>query len=332
MSARRLPTRVAIGLTGTLVWIALALLVAWCAAAVWYDGPANRTLAAALAAAVVVIALALAWWVRPLHRAAAAVGAFGLLVVFWWTSIPPRNDRDWQPDVARNTTAEVDGDLLRLHDVRNFDYRSETDFTERWEDRTYHLAKLRGVDLYLSYWGSPMIAHTIMSWDFGDEGQLAISIETRKEKGEVYDAIRGFFRQYELHYVVADERDVVRLRPNYRGETTYVYRLQASPERARAVLLDYLKTINALAKQPVWYNALTHNCTTTIRMHTRHTQENAPPFDWRILANGYADQMLYERGALDTSVPFAALRERANIDARSKAADQDPDYSRRIRE
>jgi len=219
---------------------------------------------------------------------------------------------------------------VTIENIRNFDYRSETDFTEHWETRTYDLSKIQGLDIFLSYWGSPMIAHTIMSWDFGDGRPLAISIETRKEVGEEYSAVLGFFRQFELYYVVADERDVVRVRTNYRGEDVKVYRIQVSPKFARALLVDYLEKIDLLAEHPRWYNAFTHNCTTQIQNHV-DSIATGNPFDWRIIVNGYIDELGYERGNLDTSLPFEELRQRANITERAKAADQASDFSTRIR-
>jgi hypothetical protein len=264
-------------------------------------------------------------------RKLATIGALFVVLLAWWTTFRPSNDRDWMPDVARLATGEVLGDTLVLHNVRNFDYRSETDYSERWENRTYDLSKLTGVDLFLSYWGSPNIAHTIMSWDFSDGQHLAISIETRKEKGEEYSAVRGFFRQYELYYVVADERDVVRLRTNERGEDVYLYRLNVPLDVARAVLLDYVETLNELAERPRFYNALIDNCTTAIRVHVKHVGA-AQPWDWRILINGQADEMLYERGIIDTSRPFADVREASRIITRAKRADQAPDFSEQIRD
>src|SRR5262249_16303092 len=220
---------------------------------------------------------------------------------------------------------------LVIQNVRNFDYRSETDFTERWEERTFDLAKLQGADLFLSYWGSPSIAHTIVSWDFGDGQHLAISIETRKERGESYSALLGFFRQYELYYVVADERDVIGVRTNHRGERVYLYHVRLPPERSRALLLDYLKEVNQLTEEPRWYNALTHNCTTTIREHAARVGP-VQPWSWQILANGYLDQLWYERGVLDNSLPFAELKARSDITERAKAADGAADFSARIRD
>lgn len=314
--------------------LALLLAVAWAVLALHFDGPRPAVwpgFADALAAALVVAVPAILIRVRPLAVAVTAAGALLGGVVLWWLSLVPSNTRAWQPDVARIPTGELHGDRLTLHNVRNFDYRSETDFTERWETRTYDLATLRGLDLFLSYWGSPAIAHTILSWEFADGEQLAVSIETRKEIGEQYSAIGGFFRQYELCYVAADERDVVRLRTNYRGETVQLYRLTTPPAQARAVLLDYVAAMNALATTPRWYNAATQNCTTTIRTHTRHVGA-ARPWDWRILLNGYADELLYEQGIVDTSLPFAELRARARIDERARAADDDAAFSRRIRD
>jgi len=199
------------------------------------------------------------------------------VLLAWWLSLAPRNDRNWYRDVRVTPTAELDGDRLTVHGVRNFTYRSETDWDEHWEDRTYDLAKLRGLDLFMAYWGSPTIAHTIMSWEFEGGLPLAISIETRKEQGESYSAVRGFFRQYELYYVVADERDVIGLRTNQRGEQVFLYRLRTPRTRARQLLLSYVDAMNRLAKTPEWYNAFTHNCTTTIELHTRHVVTDGGP-------------------------------------------------------
>ena len=311
--------------------LVLLLATGWCAAALWFDGPATRWLAGVLAAGFGLACVAVLAVVRPYGRALLLVLAGFVIVLAWWLRIPPSNDRDWMPDVARLPTSTLEGSKLTVNNVRDFDYRSETDFTERWETRTYDLDQLQGVDIFLCFWGPTLIAHTIASWEFADGPPLAVSIETRKEKGETYSAVRGFFRQFEVYYVVADERDVVRLRTNYRGETLYLYRMKASPATARAVLLDYLEEINELARKPRWYNALTYNCTTAIRHHAKRVHA-AHPWDWRILANGYADRMSYERGSIDTSLPFDELRRRSDITEKAKAADQDPAFSRRIRE
>jgi len=227
--------------------------------------------------------------------------------------------------------AFIDGDRVRITGVRNFEYRSETDFTPHWETRTFDLSKITGADIFLSYWGSPTIAHTIMSWEFAEGPPLAISIETRRERTETYSAVRGFFREYEIYYVAADERDLIGLRTNHRGEDVYLYRLRIPPERARALLLDYVKTMNALRDQPAWYNAFSDNCTTSIRMHTKAVGGFAG-IDWRLLATGYLDRMLYDGGAVDTRLPFEQLKAAGRVTERAKAAGRDPDFSERIRD
>jgi hypothetical protein len=312
-------------------WPLMLLGIIWGALALWFDGPPARWLAGTLSAGFAAGCLALLIRLRPFSRAVLIVGVILLAMATWWNLILPRNDRDWYPDVARLPRAVIEGSRMTIENLRNFDYRTETDYTERWETRTYDLDKLRGVDMFLFYWGSTLIAHTITSWDFGGGQHLAISIETRKEKGEFYSAVRGFFRQYELYYVVADERDVVRLRTNYRGDQGYLYRLRMRPDHARALLIDYLREVNVLTERPRWYNALTHNCTTMIRYHVKEVGGNQP-WDWRILANGRLDELGYERGSIDTSIPFPELKKRSNIMGKAKAADSSPNFSVQIRE
>jgi hypothetical protein len=269
--------------------------------------------------------------VRPRHRGVILSFCLFALVVAWWLTIPPSNNRDWQPDVAVLPSATISGDTVTIHNIRNCDYRSETDYDCRYYDRTFDLARLKSVDLFLVYWGSPYIAHTMFSFGFEGQGQVCFSIETRKEKGEAYSAIKGFFKQYELTYVVADERDVVRLRTNYRKEDVYLYRLKAEPALIRKVFLDYLRQVNRIHDRAEWYNALTSNCTTNIWGHIAPYVRNAR-FDWRILGNGFLDKMIYERGTVDTSLPFAELKKLSYINPRARQADGDPGFSLRIRE
>jgi len=321
-----------IRVAGRAIAVAIVILaVAWGALALWLDGSASRVLAGGLAAGLAAICIAMVALIRPLYRGVIAALIPVIAVAFWWTSIAPSNTRDWTPDVARVAQTTFDGSHVTIENVRNFKYRSESQYEDRWETRTYNLNKVRGVDMFLSYWGPTLIAHTIASWEFDDGRYLAISIETRKEVGESYSALRGFFRQYELAYVVGDERDLIGVRTDYRGEQVYLYRLRLPPALARALLVDYLEEANRLGKNPRWYNALTSNCTTMIRHHAQEIGANER-FDWRILANGRADEMAYERAQIDTSLPFALLRERSNITQKAIAADDSPDFSDRIRE
>jgi hypothetical protein len=314
-----------------LLALMLTPLLLWSAAALWIDGPAQRVWAGGLAGGVLLLSSLVLARGRPPWRGIAGALVFFVAVLLWWLSLSPSNERTWEPSVARLPRVEFDGDVVTLSNVRNFDYRSEDDFTERWEERRYDLSRVVGMDMFLSYWGSPWIAHTIASWEFDDGRHLAISIETRKEVGESYSAVLGFFRQFELYYVVADERDVVRLRTNYRGEDVYLYRLQVPVENARRLLVSYLEEIEELGTRPRWYNALTHNCTTMIRYHARQVAPQNP-WNWRILVNGRLDELGYERGSIDTSLPFEELRRRSHVVSRALAADDAPLFSQRIRE
>jgi hypothetical protein len=268
---------------------------------------------------------------RPRWRGIAVFLGLFAAVLVWWLLLPPSNERDWQPDVAKLAWADIRGDAVTVHNVRNNTYRSEADYTVHYEDQQYDLAALRALDLFVSYWGSPVIAHTIVSFGFADGRHLAFSIETRKEKGEDYSAVKGFFKQYELIVIAADERDVVGLRTNYRGEDVYLYRIQASPAGIRSVFLNYLALANRLHAGPEWYNALTHNCTTTIRGLAPSGAVGRWP-SWQLFLNGYLDQLLYARGVVTRSLPFADLRSQSHINERARRADDAPDFSRRIRE
>ena len=318
----------------------LGLLIAasggWGVLALAISGPHNEALRYGLAAAfgsaalAAVAALVLSRW---RWRSFAAYAALFALLLAWWRGIEPSNDRDWQPDVAVLPYATIQGELVTVHNVRNFAYRSETDYTPAYYDRTYDLRKLEGVDLVAVYWMGPAIAHTFVSFAFAGGDHLAISIETRKEKGEAYSTLNGFFRQYELFYVVADERDVIRLRTNYRRdppEDVYVYPIGGSLDSARRVFMEYMNQVNALKARPEFYNTLTSNCTIDIWFNTLVNAEHLP-FSWKILASGYLPEYLYEAGRLDTSTSFAELKQRARVNARAQAADAAADFSRRIR-
>ena len=311
--------------------VVIVAVVAWSVAAIWIDGPKNRVLAAALCALIAAGSLILMLVVRPWWWGCAGAGVAFVIVLAWWLSIAPTNTANWQPDVARLASAEINDNLVTIRNVRNFAYPSPTAVVERWEKHTYDLNGVVGFDMFLSSWGAPGIAHTISSWEFSDGQHLAISIETRKVKGQDYSALLGFFRQYELYYAVAEERDIIGVRAGPRGEDVRLYRLRGSPEFARAMLLDYLKELNRLVQKPEWYNALTHNCTTTIRHHAQQVAAGRP-FNWRILFNGYIDELGYERHQINTSMPFAELRRRSDITARARAAGDSGAFSQLIRE
>jgi uncharacterized protein DUF4105 len=312
-------------------WLVLAIGTAWSFGALWFDFPITA-LRHALAVVFICGALAALVLVRPRWRAKLGLLIAIALVAAWWLTIRPSNTGDWQTDVAQTPYAEIDGDRVVIHNFRNFDYVTKTDFRPQWDTKTVHLSNLRGVDFFTNYWGSTLICHTFLSFDFGPEGDVCMSIETRMTKGQVYSPIAGLYRQFGLYYVIGDERDIVRLRTNYRLEDVYLYRLiAATPEKARALFLDYLKTADELHERAQWYNELTSNCTTNVRVHIKNIG-SARPWDWQLLVNGTIDKHAYELGALDTSLPFPELKRRSHIDDRARAADHDPDFSSRIRD
>jgi hypothetical protein len=262
-----------ITITGTTVWGVGALYFSPLSPAKW------RAFAAASYGAATILAFALLPF--PGRTAIAALAIFAILVILF-LRICASNDRDWQPEVSVMPYATINGELVTIHGVRNFDYRTETDFTPSWEERTYDLRKLDSADLIAVYWAGKPIAHIMISFGFNDKDYLAVSIETRKQKGESHSTLAGFFRQYELYYVAADERDVVRVRTTYRRpqENVYVYRIKASRDNVRRVFLDYIRAINDLREQPQFYNTLMTNCTTGIWLHTRMNPES-PPLSWK---------------------------------------------------
>jgi hypothetical protein len=312
--------------------LVIALASAWAAMALWYRLPAPEFLRQIARGLFIVfglstmVALFSSW---RLWFGSAFV--FVVLVVLgWWSTIEPPQHADWAPDVARQVTGIVDGDRLTLTNVRDFDWRSDTDFTERWTTKTYDLTKMKSVDLFMSYWSGPTIAHMMLSFGFEDGEQIAWSIEVRRRSGGEFSPVADLFKSNPLVIVAAEERDVVGVRSNVRGEDVQIYRLRASPDKARALLLEYVSEANALAAHPQFYNSLTTNCTTTVAKLVRAVGDKIP-FDWRLIVNGYVPDYVYDRGALDTDMPLDELRAKSHIDARANAAGLTPAYSAAIR-
>jgi hypothetical protein len=331
--ARRVASALGLLLTGLLMLGASG----WGVLALHYWDHAHPTLRDALAVAFGVASVgfiaAFLFRRRWRRRSLAAFTVLFIVLLIAWCAIAPSNDRDWEPENAVLAYADIDGDRVTLHNIRNFDYRTATDFTPRYYDRSFDLQQLDSVDMFTVYWMGPAIAHVFLSFGFTDGAHVAFSIETRREKGQVYSSIAGFFRQYTLYYAVGDERDIVRLRTNYRHDPTeqvYLYPLRGGKAGAQRLLLAYLQQINALKQRAEWYNTLTSNCTNSIWFLARLNPGHVP-YSWKVLVSGYLPEYLYEERRLDTSVPFAELQRRAYINPLAKAADQAPDFSQRIR-
>jgi Domain of unknown function (DUF4105) len=312
----------------TFIWVIALGCAAWAFGALHYDFPKAKPVIAWVFATAIIAAVV--FLRRPVRKLAAVLLAFALVLI-WWLTLKPSNNGNWQPDVAQLAWADINGDEFTFYNVRNCDYHTAIDYTPHWETRTVRLSQITGIDLAIDYWGSPWIAHPIISFQFADAAPLCFSIETRKTVGQSYSTIGGLYRQYTLIYLVADERDVIRLRTNYRNEDIYLYHTTVSLDRARDRFLEYVRSLNALRAQPRWYNAITTNCTTSIR--SQHPSKERIPWDWRILLNGKGDELLYRDGGLVTGgLPFAELKARSLIDTRARAANDSPDFSKIIRE
>jgi hypothetical protein len=310
----------------------IAPLSAWSALALWFRLPAPEGARAAAAILFAILGLAT---IAALFRRRGVIALVVFAVAFsgllaWWSTIKPPLDGDWAPDVARQTMGTTKGGILTLSDVRDFDWRTDNDFTERWSQRSYDLSKLKTLDLFLAYWAGPEMAHVIMSFGFEDGDHVAWSVEVRRERTSEFSPIADAFKSHTLVYLATTERDSVRLRSNVRGEDVRLYRLNTPPEQARALLLEYASQSTALAEQPKFYNSITANCATVVFKLVRAAGSTLP-LDWRLVVNGFLPGYLYDHGAVVTTMPLSELVERARINPQAKAADQSPDFSRLIR-
>jgi Domain of unknown function (DUF4105) len=321
----------------TVLPILIAVLVVlpagvWASLALWFRAPEPEKIRALVSGSFALLTLAALFAVlscRRLTALAAFALAFGA-VLFWWRTIEPPAVADWSPDVARQVTGVVNGDILTLTNVRDFDWTSDKVFLDRWANESYDLSRLKELDLVLAYWAGPEMTHLIMSFGFDDGRWLAWSAEVRSRKGGQFSPLADLFKSNALVIVAANERDVVRLRSNIRGEDVQLYRLDTPPATARALLLQYVEESNALAARPKFYNSIVTNCTTAVVKLIRAAGGHMP-FDWRLVVNGYLPSYLYDRGAVDTRLSLDELRARARIGERARAAGDSPDFSKLIR-
>lgn len=318
------------GLAALVFLPALVLAHAWASLAIWFSPlPEQAWIRGATA---IFFAIGGAWALflsRGVRARIAYVVAF-VAIAYAWSLIQPSDRRDWRDEVAVMPRATIDGDVVTLTGVRNFDFRTRSDFTPRHETRQVRLSHLTGLDFYISFWMNGPIGHTFVSFTFDDAPPLAISIETRPEMGEGYSPIASMFKQYELIYVVGEERDLVRLRTNHRNEDVFLYHIAVSPERARALFLEYLRRINELADHPEFYHLLSNSCTVNIVRYANASGREGL-WDYRHFLNGWIDRYFYDAGLIKATMPFDELRRRSDITAASKAAGDGPDYPQKIR-
>lgn len=321
--------RAAARFLGVLIVLFSAL---WGALALWFQLPLEQAPRLAVIAAFLLLAgLTLAGLFRRRLRDAfiAYAAAFAALLL-WWGTIHPSNDRDFAPAVAHGVTGVLRGDELTVQNVRNFNWRSEQDFDENWEERSYDLEKLEGADFYLVYFMGPLIAHSMVSFNFEGGRHLLFSIEIRPERHEAFSALGGFFRKFELIFLAGDERDYLFLRKE-RQEDARLFRLRLTQPQARKLLLEYISEANALAIHPQFYNTLTANCNSTIFVMIRSLFPNFPK-DWRVVLNGFLPGFFYDHNLVDTRVPLDELIRRAHVTDRIAPGLSEAEFGARLRE
>ena len=308
--------------------VALIFLLAWSLAAITFQFERFAVIACTGA-------IALAGMIGVLARRNMRQGWMALIfclaaATLWWSSIAPRQDLVWASDTARGVTAEFQDDTVTVHNIRDFIWEDENTAVEQWKSETYSLDAITSVDLLTSVWSSPAIAHVLVSFGFSDGRHLAFSAEIRREADEEFSSIGGFFKKFEQVLIAAEERDIVKLRTNHRGEDVSLFPLQLTPEQARRLLVSYLERGNRLAAEPEFYNTITANCTTVIFQLARLVDPGLP-FDWRVLASGYLPAYLFDLGAIDTTKPLDDILDEARITRRAVQLPPSDDYSTGIR-
>jgi hypothetical protein len=304
----------------------------WGACALWFQaqgGQALKTLSVLLWAGFSLTLMIALWQGRTAAGLVTFTAAFGALLI-WWQRIAPSNDRIWADDVAQMTTGTVDGNRITLRNVRNFDWRSNTDYTQRWETRHYDLDRLNSVDMIMSYWTGPAIAHMLISFGFDDGEHVVFSVEIRRERIESFSEIGGFFKEFELSVIAADERDVIRVRTNVRGEDTYLYRLRMQVSAMRSLFLGYIDEANTLVRTPRFYNTVTVNCTTLVYQMMQRIVGYLP-LSYRLIFSGYLPEYVYRVGGLDQRYSIKELRALGRISERAKESDRSEAFSADIR-
>jgi hypothetical protein len=313
--------------------VVVTLMTAWTGMAIYYSNLPSAYLRFGLAC-LFAFATAAAFLFLPQRRRTLVwfVICFAVIVA-WWMMIPASNTRNWEREVARTPHARVEGDRVTIYDIRNFNYRTEKNFDAVYYDKTFDLTKLDSADLIAVYWTGDAIAHIMVSFGFQGKDFIAFSIETRKEQGEDYSTIKGFFKQYELIFIAGDERDLIRVRTDYRTprEDVYVYRLKAKRQQLQEVFMSYVQQINYMKRRPQWYNTLTTNCTTSI-IHLIKIAGGDARYNWKVLLSGYAPLYAYEKGKIDTTIPFEELKRRSYINLKAHEIGNDPQFSQKIRE
>ncbi len=316
-----------------LACLAISYSMLWGALAIWFKLPVPE-LAKYMVIGVFLIPGAFSvahLFTKKTRRAFLVYAVFFAALLAWWNTLTPPADGDWAPTSARQVTGTIEGDILTLDGVREFQWRSENDFTENWTKRTYDLSQLKTLDLLLSYWGDPKMAHFMLSFGFATGEYLTWSVEVRRFKDGGYSPVADFFKAHPLVIFAAEEFDIVGLRSNIWDNDVHIFRLPGRPENMRPLLEEYVRDANLLAQKPHWYNSISTNCTTVVfkmldAVGVRYD------FDWRIIVNGYLPEWLYDNGSLNINYTVEELRALGRINERAKAVGLTDAFSDAIRE
>jgi hypothetical protein len=312
---------------------ALGYITLWGGLALWFRAPGPDLLVWGLL--VIYVGLGLAGMASLLgfanKRWLVALGVVFLALLGWWNTLRPPDTGDWAPELARQVTGSIDGEILTLSNVRAFEWRTSDDFTENWVTQSYDLSGLKTVDLFLSYWGGPAMAHYMLSFGFEDGTYLAWSIEVRREANDSFSPVADFFKAHPISIIASEERDMVGLRTNIRGENVEMFRLVMGKEEQRELLETYLAAANMVAEEPHWFNSVFTNCSRTSILLARSAGISVPT-DWRIIVNGYMPEFLYDIGALNTDISLEELYSRGQISERAKANGLNETFSSAVRQ
>jgi hypothetical protein len=323
------PLRIVLTLLGALVVGSPAI---WGCFALWYRASPSRPVKILWVGLWSAFSLAMLF---AAFQGQAVLGTIGFSAAYavlltWWTHLRPTNDHVWADDVAQMTTGIIEGNWVTLHNVRNFDWRTVSDYTQRWETRTYDLERLASVDMIMSYWTGPAIAHMLISFGFDAGAQIVFSVEIRRQKVQKFSEVGGFFKEFELSVIAADERDVIRLRTNVRREEDYLYRLQLPKTAIRSLFLAYVGEANSLIDAPRFYNTITVNCTTLVYQMMKRIVGHLP-LDYRLLFSGYLPEYVHGVGGLDSRYTLEELTRRGHITERALRSDRSESFSADIR-
>lgn len=316
----------------SLLFVAVALCTIWGGLALYFKFPGSSgvSLGVAVAFGLFGVGTLVSFFRAVLWRWLSVFGVLFLALLLWWSTLTPPAEAIWSAEVAQQVTGRIEGDILTLENMRDFEWRSEQDFTERWITRTYDLSQLETVDLFMSYWAGPAMAHLMLSFGFSDGEYLSWSVEVRRPEGETFSPVADFFRANSLSIIAGSEKDIVGLRSNIQLADVYLFRLRSDPDRRRALLESYVNASNDLVNEPQFFHSLLTNCSRTVINLARSAGADIP-IDWRVLVNGYFPSYLYELGATNTDLSFADLQATGLISESARTNGLNDNFSEAIR-